>query len=63
MFFLLSHIMEQDTGEEIWYQNSFEVTSDEAFSLRDRVLRRLALFAQHAAAFQEVRSKEGDVDW
>lgn len=63
MFFQLSHVMEQSTGPAIWNQGSFEVTSDEAFALRDRVLRRIALFDLYTAAFQEVQSKKGLVDW
>ena len=63
MYYQLTHIMGKGTGDTIWCEGEFQVTSDEAFQLRDRVLRRVGGFGLSAAALEEVQSKKGLVDW
>ena len=63
MFFQLSAIMDRGDGYAVWLEGPFQATSDEAFQLRDRVLCRLALSDQYAAALQEAQAQKGNVDW
>lgn len=63
MFYQLSELMGEDNEGYIMCKGPFETTDDEAFQLRDRVLRRLALFDQHSTALQEVQAKKGEVDY
>lgn len=63
MFFQLGELMGQDGEGHIRCKGPFETTDDEAFQLRDRVLRRLALFDLHSTALQEVQAKKDNVDY
>ena len=63
MYYQLTHIMGKGESETIWCEGQFQVTSNEAFQLRDRVLRRIGAFDLYTAALEEVQSKKGLVDW
>lgn len=61
MFHQLSAVMARGNGGT-WREGPFEVTFDEAFRLRDRVVCRLAVFDQYATALKDAQSAKDLLD-
>ncbi len=63
LFHQLTAIMAYEDSKAIHCEGPFQATPDEAFFLRDRVLRRLALFDNDGKALREAQAAKAHLDF